>query len=306
MSSTQVTADIGSAVAALRAGGVVGMPTETVYGLAACVSDEDAVRRVFTVKDRPPDHPLIVHVSSAEQASEYGHMDARSMALAARFWPGPLTLLVRRRHTVPLAVTGGRETVAVRVPAHPMALELIDRLGEAVVAPSANRFGRVSPTCASHVIDDLDGLIDLVLDGGICPIGVESTIVDCTGVMQVLRPGAVTAAQIEDATSEDTASSSGPARAPGMLASHYAPRARVHLAGSAREAAALAASLADGTAVRVIGAGVDAGTYAANLYLEMRRADAEGATDIVAVMPEGDGLAAAVRDRLTKSAAERS
>jgi L-threonylcarbamoyladenylate synthase len=303
--STRVTPEIDEAVTVLRAGGIVGMPTETVYGLAARVSDEAAVRRVFTAKGRPADHPLIVHVSSSGQAGEYGHMDTRTMALAARFWPGPLTMLVRRRDTVPLVVTGGRDTVAIRVPAHPMALELIDRLGEGVVAPSANRFGHVSPTRASHVIDDLDGLVDLVLDGGTCPVGVESTIVDCTGVMQILRPGAVTAAQIEEVTAEETATTSGPSRAPGMLASHYAPRARVHLARSGAEAAAVAASLGANGRVRVIGDGVDAGELAADLYLELRRADADGLTDIVAVLPAGDGIAAAVRDRLAKAAAER-
>lgn len=305
MSPTKVTTDIDEAVAVLESGGLVGIPTETVYGLAARVSDERAVRRVFTVKGRPTDHPLIVHVSSLEQAAAYGEFDARSTSLARRFWPGPLTVLVRRRDSVPDAVTGGRDTVAIRVPAHPMALELIDRLGEGVVAPSANRFGHVSPTDVSHVVADLDGLVDLVLDGGRCQVGVESTIVDCTGVLQVLRPGAVSAAQIEETTGEILSGPEGPSRAPGMLTSHYAPRARVHVVSSSGEARRVASTVPTGSTARVLGDGVDAVTYALTLYGDLRRADEDGVTDVVAILPAGDGLAAAVRDRLTKAAAER-
>lgn len=214
-------------------------------------------------------------------------------------------MLVRRRDSVPDAVTGGRGTVAIRVPAHPMALELIDRLGEGVVAPSANRFGHVSPTDVSHVVADLDGLVDLVLDGGRCQVGVESTIVDCTGVLQVLRPGAVSAAQIEETTGERLSGPDGPSRAPGMLNSHYAPRARVHLVSSSGEARRVLSAVPSGAVARVLGDGVDAVTYASTLYGDLRRADDEGVTDVVAVLPAGEGLAAAVRDRLTKAAAER-
>ncbi len=305
MSTTRVTTDIDEAVAVLAAGGIVGLPTETVYGLAARVSDEAAVRRVFSAKGRPADHPLIVHVSSLSQALAYGEFDERATALAVRFWPGPVTLLVRRRDTVPLVVTGGRDTVAIRVPAHPMALELIDRIGEGLVAPSANRFGRVSPTEAAHVVADLDGSVGIVLDGGPCAVGVESTIVDCTDVLQVLRPGAVTADQIEEAAAEEVGGATGPSRAPGMLASHYAPRARVHLAATTEEARAAASTMPPGSNVRVLGEGLDAVAYAASLYAELRRADDDGITDVVAVLPQGEGLAAAVRDRLTKAAAER-
>ncbi|MFM9132988.1 MAG: L-threonylcarbamoyladenylate synthase [Actinomycetota bacterium] len=305
MNQTRVTESIDEAVAVLASGGLVGIPTETVYGLAARVSDERAVRRVFTVKGRPTDHPLIVHVSSLEQAAAYGEFDARSTSLARRFWPGPLTVLVRRRDSVPDAVTGGRGTVAIRVPAHPMALELIDRLGEGVVAPSANRFGHVSPTDVSHVVADLDGLVDLVLDGGRCQVGVESTIVDCTGVLQVLRPGAVSAAQIEETTGERLSGPDGPSRAPGMLNSHYAPSARVHLVSSSGEARRVLSAVPSGAVARVLGDGVDAVEYASTLYGDLRRADDDGVTDVVAVLPAGEGLAAAVRDRLTKAAAER-
>ena len=305
MNPTRVTENIDEAVAVLASGGLVGIPTETVYGLAARVSDERAVRRVFTVKGRPTDHPLIVHVSSLEQAAAYGELDARSTSLARRFWPGPLTVLVRRRDSVPDAVTGGRGTVAIRVPAHPMALELIDRLGEGVVAPSANRFGHVSPTDVSHVVADLDGQVDLVLDGGRCRVGVESTIVDCTGVLQVLRPGAVSAAEIEETTGERLSGPDGPSRAPGMLTSHYAPRARVHLVSSSGEARRVASTVPSGAVTRVLGDGVDAVEYASTLYGDLRRADDDGVTDVVAVLPAGEGLAAAVRDRLTKAAAER-
>lgn len=306
MSTTRVTGDIDEAVAVLAAGGIIGLPTETVYGLAARVSDETAVRRVYAAKGRPAGHPLIVHVSSLTQALTYGEFDGRATALAHRFWPGPLTVLVRRRDTVPPVVTGGRDTVAIRVPAHPMALEVIDRLGEGLVAPSANRFGHVSPTEASHVVGDLDGLVDLVLDGGRCPVGVESTIVDCTGALQVLRPGAVTADQIEETAAEEVAGPSGPSRAPGMLASHYAPRARVHLAATPDDARAAVSAMTAVSTVRVLGEGLDAKEYAAQLYGELRRADDDGVTDVVALLPVGGGLAAAVRDRLTKAAAGRS
>jgi L-threonylcarbamoyladenylate synthase len=155
------------------------------------------------------------------------------------------------------------------------------------------------------VVADLDGLVDLVLDGGRCTVGVESTIVDCTGTLQVLRPGAVTADQIEEAAAEEVAAATGPSRAPGMLASHYAPRARVHLASATEEARSAASTMPPGSNVRVLGEGLDAVAYAASLYGELRRADDDGVTDVVALLPEGGGLAAAVRDRLSKAAAER-
>ena len=307
MSTTRVTTDIDEAVAVLAAGGIVGLPTETVYGLAARVSDEAAVRRVFSAKGRPADHPLIVHVSSLSQALAYGEFDERATALAVRFWPGPVTLLVRRRDTVPLVVTGGRDTVAIRVPAHPMALELIDRIGEGLVAPSANRFGRVSPTDASHVVADLDGLVDLVLDGGRCTVGVESTIVDCTGTLQVLRPGAVTADQIEEAAAAEVGGATGPSRAPGMLASHYAPRCALEaFETAALLSVRLAEAKAMGVAVTSIGPGEgDVSEYSRGLYASMRAADEGGADLILALLPEPTGLGLAVRDRLLKAAAKR-
>jgi len=306
VSATPVTTDIDVAVGVLRSGGIIGLPTETVYGLAARVSDREAVSRVFAAKGRPAGHPLIVHVSSAAQAARYAHLDERAHALAAALWPGPLTILLPRTVEVPDAVTGGRQTVAVRVPAHPMALEVIDRLGEGLVAPSANRFGHVSPTTPSHVIADLDGLIDLVLDGGPCHVGVESTIVDCTGPLQVLRPGAISRDDIEVICGESIVPTTGESRSAGMLASHYAPRARVHLVPDAESSRTAAAALTDGATVRTIGEGLDAQSYAEALYRMLREADTDGITDVIAVLPTGDGLAAAVRDRLTKAAAERA
>lgn len=306
MSATPVTTDIDIAVGVLRSGGIIGLPTETVYGLAARVSDSRAVSRVFAAKGRPAGHPLIVHVSSAAQAARYAHLDARAHALAAALWPGPLTILLPRTVEVPDVVTGGRQSVAVRVPAHPMALEVIDRLGEGVVAPSANRFGHVSPTSPSHVVADLDGLIDLVLDGGPCHVGVESTIVDCTGPLQVLRPGAISGEDIEAICGESIVPTIGESRAAGMLASHYAPRARVHLVTDGESSRTVAAALPDGATVRTIGEDLDAQSYAEALYRMLREADTDGITDVIAVLPTGDGLAAAVRDRLTKAAAERT
>jgi len=289
----------------LRSGGIVGVPTETVYGLAAVATLHEAVARVFTAKGRPNDHPLIVHVDSLEMASRYGYVNETARELATRFWPGPLTLLLERTPLAGDDITGGRETVAVRMPRHALTLELIGLCGEGLVAPSANTFGHVSPTSAAHVVDDLDGLIDAVLDGGPCTVGVESTIVDCTGDLQVLRPGAVTRVDIENCLGRPVSETSGPSRAPGMLVSHYAPKARVTIAGTGAEAVGISASMrVRGASVVVIGDRLDVVEYAATLYGMMRDADAAGATQIVAIEPEGEGLAEAVRDRLRKAAAD--
>ena len=261
----RVTDSAAAAAEALRRGGLAVLPTETVYGLGALADDPAAVARVYAVKGRPADHPLIVHLASAAGLTVWGRaVPAYAEALAHTLWPGPLTLVVRRSSRVGDAVTGGQDTVGLRVPAHPGALEVLRLLDESdpgraphgVAAPSANRFGRVSPTTVGHVLDELGGLLDpdldVVLEGGPCTVGVESTIVDCTGERpRILRPGAVSAAQIErvggvpvrvggvpgggpgegpdggEGSQARRARDADDIRAPGMLASHYAPNARV-------------------------------------------------------------------------------
>ena len=286
----------------LRRGGLVGLPTETVYGLAADARDEAAVRRVFAIKGRPLGHPLIVHVADAEAARRWSsEWPDSARALADRFWPGPLTLIVPRSSDVLDVVTGGRSSVALRVPVHPVARQLLSEFGGGVVAPSANLFGRVSPTTAGHVADDLGDSVDYVLDGGPCTIGLESTIVDCTvDPPQVLRPGAITEEEIA-ATVGGTAPVGGPSRAPGMLASHYAPECIVIPVESPAEAEALRSADTE-----VLDASIDPLEFATRLYAELRRCDREGRRRVVIVLPADDGIGRAVRDRIGKAAAERS
>ena len=286
----------------LRNGGLVAIPTETVYGLAGDASNEAAVRRIFEAKGRPADHPLIVHVAAAEQLADWAATVPTAAAiLADTCWPGPLTLLVPRAVHVLSVVTGGRDTVGIRVPAHPLTTELLTRFGGGLAAPSANRFGKVSPTTAAHVIADLGSRVDYVLDGGACPVGVESTIVDCSvEPPQILRPGGISSEEISELLNGALAAADGPSRASGMLVSHYAPSARVVLADTVGEATAVAA--------RTPGAWIldhsdDLITYARNLYADLRSADERGVQTIVAVMPAAHGLGHAIRDRLTKAAA---
>lgn len=336
-----VTDDAGRAAAVLRAGGLVAFPTETVYGLGASIAHADAVARVFEVKGRPVGHPLIVHLASADQlgsvADSPGDM---ARELAAAFWPGPLTLVVRRTAAVPEVVTGGLDTVGVRVPDHRLALDLLTGVGVGVAAPSANRFGRVSPTCAADVVADLGDLVEVVLDGGRCRVGVESTIVDVTGDSPVvLRPGGVSVDQLAAVLGHavDCWDGEGPARAPGMLRAHYSPDARVVPVDSVdharRAVAELAASGlrrigllagepvvvdADGADLVALGSEADADAasgpdgpggpagdvrMASQLYAELRRADQLGLDAVVVVLPPTAGLGAAVRDRVLRAAA---
>ncbi|CAB4364516.1 MAG: threonylcarbamoyl-AMP synthase [Actinobacteria bacterium] len=285
----------------LRSGGLVGIPTETVYGLAADASNPDAVRRVFAAKGRPPDHPLIVHIADAEQLTEWAtEVPPAAAVLAETCWPGPLTLLLPKAAHVLDLVTGGRPTVGVRVPAHPLTTELLTRFGGGLAAPSANLFGKVSPTTAEHVHQDLGTLVDYVLDGGHCPVGVESTIVDCTvDPPQILRPGGIPSEQVAALLDGRIAAPSGPSRAAGMLASHYAPSARVLLVDSSAAALSRAAQLADAVVIDRTDNLVE---YARSLYADLRRADDMGAAVIIAVMPPSGGLGHAIRDRLTKAA----
>lgn len=316
----------------LLAGGLVALPTETVYGLGALADDQRAVARVYAVKGRPADHPLIVHVGSADGLASWGS-EIRDYALAlAHNWPAPLTLVVRRSERAQDWITGGQDTVAIRVPDHPLFLETLAALDElepsraphGIAAPSANRFGAVSPTTADHVEDLADFLDsdDLILDGGPCGIGIESTIVDCTGeIPRILRAGAFTAEDVERitgipcaATEKDHVTDVPAVRAPGMLESHYAPETRVQLV-AADDIEALAAGFAAGTVGLIADASVktpmgavrlaapqDADAYARELYAAFREADALGLALVLAVAPIGAGIADGVRDRLTRAA----
>lgn len=294
--------DVDRAVGVLTSGGLVGLPTETVYGLAARSDVAEAVRRVFTVKGRPPGHPLIVHVGSIETARNLAaEWNVVADSLARAFWPGPLTLVVPRSPSVLDEVTGGLNTVAIRVPAHPLALELLRRVPYGVVAPSANLFGRVSPTSAAHVSADLGDAVDYVLDGGQCRIGLESTIVDCSqSTPQILRPGAITEAEIT-ALIGRIGPTSGPSRAPGMLASHYAPQTSITIVDDEEQAAAR-----NPTGAPVFDARPDPETFAHDLYELLRRCDDEGHSEIIVILPSDQGIGTAIRDRLTKAAAPRS
>ena len=223
------------AVDALRRGEVVGLPTETVYGLAADATNDDALRRVFAVKGRPAAHPLIVHIADVSQLDDLAsEVSDACRVLVEHAWPGPLTVVVRAKGSVSRVATGGRDTIAVRLPAHPAARAIIEQLGRPIAAPSANRFGHVSPTSARHVADDLGDDVSVIVDGGECEVGVESTIVDCTlDNPEILRPGAITAEDVwrllEGRGVSVSAEASGESRAPGMLERHYAPRALVVL-----------------------------------------------------------------------------
>ena len=302
--------EIERAVELLRAGALVAFPTETVYGLGSDASNPAALQRLYAVKRRPVDHPVIVHVALAEQLDALGReVPDVAHEVARAFWPGPLTLVVRRNPAlVASEATGGRDTVGIRVPAHPRALELLDAFGGGVAAPSANRFGRVSPTTAQHVRDDLDGDVDLVLDGGPCAVGVESTIVDVTGdVPAVLRVGGVSEERLAELTGAPLARRvSGEVAAPGTLPAHYAPDARVELfedaAGMQERAAVLRTA---GTRVGVIEGSGDTDDDARHLYERMRALDAAGVEVILAVVPPDRGIGAAVADRLRRAAAGR-
>ncbi len=307
-----VTRDPLRAAERIREGGLAVVPTETVYGLAADADQPQAVRRVFEVKGRPADHPLIVHIAAAEALGDWvAEIPASAATLAAACWPGPLTLLLKRSTRVPDIVTGGRDSVGIRVPAHSLTQQLLATTGGGIAAPSANRYGKVSPTTVGHVLDDLGDFLDpardIILDGGASPIGVESTIVDCTAFPpQILRPGGIPIENIAALLDTPIVPASGPSRAAGMAASHYAPQATVHLVDRRADAIAAADRFrAAGLAVRVIDGTGDLVRYARNLYADLRSADDDRCTDIIAVMPQAIGLGHAIRDRLQKAAARK-
>ncbi len=301
MTSGEIGSDIIQAATLLRDGGVVGMPTETVYGLAALASNDEAVRRVFDIKGRPYDHPLIVHLSPTEDLSQWGHFNSDATALAQAFWPGPLTLLVPRTARVPDWVTGGRDTVAIRVPNHPVAESLLELVADGVVAPSANLCGKVSPTEAKHVFNDLGKLVDYILDGGPSEHGVESTIVECIDTPTILRPGSISKDDIEAVLHISMQADTGESRAPGMLTSHYAPNARVVLVETIEELRNQTSELSiSGT--RCISLQFDSvQEYAFRLYASLRQADETGVDVVVALLPPDQGLGVAIRDRLRKA-----
>jgi len=317
-------AEIEQAAQALMAGRLVAFPTETVYGLGADAGRADAVAKIYAAKSRPVDHPLIVHVGLRSELDRLGRdVSADAAKLADAFWPGPLTIIVGRGSAIDPATVGGRPTVGLRMPDHPMALALLRRFAEigsgAVAAPSANRFGGVSPTTVQHVIDDLGDVVDVILDGGPCRVGVESTIVDATGPEpELLRPGGISTVELEAVLGRPVIDRRhGPARAPGMLASHYAPQAQVRLV-SATEADNLDLGPSDGLILvgdrpegRSGGGNrwwlpTEAAGYAAQLYATLRAADINGVRRLFVVAPTDGRLLDAVLDRLTKAAAPRT
>lgn len=308
-----VTRDVDAAVERLRAGGVVAVPTETVYGLAADAENPSAVARIFEIKGRPAGHPLIVHLADSDQLAEWARaVPPAARVLTAACWPGPLTVLLERGQRVLDIVTGGRPAVGIRVPSHPMTLELLDRFGGGLAAPSANRFGRVSPTTAAHVVDDLgerlDPARDAILDGGPTPVGVESTIVDCSvDPPQILRPGGIPTEDIARLLDGDVVAAAGAPRASGMLDAHYAPRCEVRLAESTADAEQIVEALREegrrvGRRVGLLDGGDDLVEFARTLYSELRRADERALDTLVVVLPPARGLGHAIRDRLTKAA----
>jgi L-threonylcarbamoyladenylate synthase len=292
------------AVSILRAGGLVALPTETVYGLAADPRQPEALRNVFRVKGRPADHPLILHVESVDRVYTYASsVSSLARDAIATFWPGPLTVLLRRTNSVSDLVTGGRDTVAVRCPANVFFRSVIENVDSGLAAPSANRFGHVSPTRAQHVVDDLGSSVDLVVDDGPCKWGLESTIIDLTTAEpQILRAGAISQEDLEDILDVKFQGSSGPSRASGMLASHYAPRASVLLAKSLEEARQIEGEFREnGGRIRILEHVDDLPMYAATLYSQLRQADYEGCQAVVAVVPPPIGLGSAIVDRLMKA-----
>jgi L-threonylcarbamoyladenylate synthase len=292
----------------LRAGGVVALPTETVYGLAADITHESAIERVYAIKGRPRDHPLIVHVGSVREMEQYAvAVPPAAHRLAARFWPGPLTIVLRKSPQVPDVVTAGQPTVALRMVDHPLTLAILRVFGGAVAAPSANRFGRVSPTSAEHVRDDLGDDVDYIVDGGPCRVGVESTIVDLSGeVPAIPRVGAVGPSALASALGTPVVvRSGGPVRVPGSLASHYAPRAELVLVDAAAVDAEVERRVAAGERVAKLTLPEDPAAAARSLYASLRALDAEGNHAIVTALPPDDELHAAVRDRLARAAAPR-
>ena len=304
---------MGDAARVLVAGGLVAFPTETVYGLGADASNEMAVARIYSVKDRPTDHPLIVHVASMVSLSDWADdVPEYAITLARDYWPGPMTLVVKRSELAGDFITGGQNTVGVRVPNHPVALGLLEAFveagGKGVAAPSANRFGNVSPTTAQAVSDELSHYLadsDVILDGGACAVGVESTIIDCTGDLpKILRPGAITEEMIEHSTGLDVLDADSLAiRVSGSLERHYSPIAKVVLDQTplVGQGFIAMADVASGVGVLRLAAPSTHEEFARALYSALRAADEQGLNTVVVAQPVGDGIAVAIRDRLSRA-----
>ena len=297
--------EIDECAKALRAGSVIGIPTETVYGLAAIATNSSAINLVFTTKERPTSHPLILHIADVSMLDDWAtNISSEARALCKKFWPGPLTLILHKSDKVLTEVTGGRDTVAIRCPNHSVTTKLLKKLNDAVVAPSANKFGKVSPTTAKHVVNDLGSDISIVLDGGDCSIGLESTIIDCTTTPpQLLRTGAITAEQILRECNITVVSASGESRAPGMLEKHYAPVCRVVLVSSSQEGLIEAQRyVADGFKVRLLDLNEDLDKFARLLYSSLRTADKDGINVAIVVRAPMNGIGFAINERLEKAA----
>ncbi len=302
------------AAANLSSGGLVAFPTETVYGLGADACNPDAVARIYSVKGRPADHPLIVHIASMDGLGDWADdVPGYAISLARDFWPGPMCMVVKRSRLARDFVTGGQDTVGVRVPDHPVALGLLEAFeragGKGVAAPSANRFGKVSPTTAQAVADELGeylALGDQILDGGPCVVGVESTIIDCSGeTPRILRPGAITSRMISESTGlevvgigEETA-----IRVSGSLEAHYAPVARVVLDQPplAGQGFIAMSDIASGEGVVRLASPKTHDEFAQVLYSALRAADEQELATVIVIQPQGDGIAIAIRDRLRRS-----
>jgi L-threonylcarbamoyladenylate synthase len=304
----------------LLEGNLVAFPTETVYGLGADALNKQAVSRVYQVKGRPADHPLIVHIHSMQVIGQWvDDVPEYAIALARDFWPGPMTLIFKRSSLAQDFITGGQDTVGIRVPNHTVALALLEAFhnlgGRGVAAPSANRFGHVSPTTAKAVSDELTQYLqpeDQIMDGGPCSVGVESTIIDCTGELpRILRPGAITEEMIKESTGltelAPTTSTDETPRVSGSLEKHYAPAAKVLLDQTPIAGQGFIASSrrVTPTGVTRLAAPKNADEFARDLYTALRKADELGLQEVVVEQPQGDGIAVAIRDRLSRAAAGR-
>jgi L-threonylcarbamoyladenylate synthase len=308
-----VNPEIRRAAEILRAGGLVAFPTETVYGLGADASNPKAMARLYAVKGRPADHPVIVHFASAENAFSFSsEIPVAAKTLANRFWPGPLTLILKRSEKAKDFVTGGQPSVGLRVPSHPVARELLEAFGGAIAAPSANRFGRISPTTAAHVREDLGADVDLVLEGGASEIGIESTIVDLSsGDAVLLRPGAISHQQLQELINIKVQAGEPTVRHSGGLERHYAPRTPARLvpahtldkeiATLTDRVAVLAFSRPDERVDYWLRMPRDASAYAQRLYAALRELDSAGCEAILIEAPPGTPEWAAVRDRLKRA-----
>ena len=311
------TADaLASAAQLLKAGGLVAIPTETVYGLGADATNKDAVARIYNVKGRPADHPLIVHIHSMQSLGDWAdEIPSYAISLARDFWPGPMTLVLKRSLLAEDFVTGGQPTVGLRVPDHVIALALLSAFakisGKGIAAPSANRFGHVSPTTAQAVQDEIGDYLnekDLILDGGPSSVGVESTIIDCTSdAPRILRPGAITIEMIEESTGLKVSSTETNIRVSGSLENHYAPNATVDLNRTPISGEGFIALSDIQTPANVIrlAAPNSVEDFARLMYAALREADAQGLKSVVVTEPDGDGLALAIRDRLMRASKGR-